>query len=442
MKMPRPIDADGADNTYSQSRGVIVAHRTKRPAKRKESSPAKPAKPEKPYPGFPLFPHDSGQWAKKIRGKLHYFGVWADPNKALEKLNREYPYLKDGRTPPPEHISADGITLRELANDYLASKESKVNDGSLSVKAFRDYHRTCEIILDAIGKDRRVDDLRPDDFRKYRSKLAKRFSVTTLSNEITRARMIFNYAYENELIDKPVRYGQEFDYPPKKQIRRHRNQSGRKDFTRDEVLQILGKADIHMRAMIHLGLNCGFGNADCGKLTLAAVDLETGWVTFPRVKTEIERRIPLWSETVQALRKSLENRPEPKSKDDAGLFFITAKTRWGWYRTKLKKPKGDEKPEGPKDEFLIDSIGTVFAKILRELGINGRRGFYGFRHCFETVAGESRDQVAVNAIMGHADNTMAANYRHGISDDRLLAVVNVVREWLWPADESGEESAE
>jgi hypothetical protein len=45
------------------------------------------------------------------------------------------------------------------------------------------------------------------------------------------------------------------------------------------------------------------------------------------------------------------------------------------------------------------------------------------RHTFETIGGESRDQVAVNHIMGHADNSMAGVYRERIQR-RLRAVVN------------------
>jgi hypothetical protein len=42
-------------------------------------------KPAKPRPDFPLFPHATRRWARKIRGKLHCFGPWDDPDGALQK---------------------------------------------------------------------------------------------------------------------------------------------------------------------------------------------------------------------------------------------------------------------------------------------------------------------------------------------------------------------
>ena len=51
------------------------------------------------------------------------------------------------------------------------------------------------------------------------------------------------------------------------------------------------------------------------------------------------------------------------------------------------------------------------------------------RRLFRTVADESRGQPAVMHLTGHAPDAgdMGAVYRLGISDDRLRAVVEVVR---------------
>ena len=52
----------------------------------------KPARvrPSKPYPEFPLTPHPAGYWCKKIRGKVHYFGPWGDPDGAM---GHEVPHM-------------------------------------------------------------------------------------------------------------------------------------------------------------------------------------------------------------------------------------------------------------------------------------------------------------------------------------------------------------
>ena len=65
-----------------------------------------------------------------------------------------------------------------------------------------------------------------------------------------------------------------------------------------ELHTILESAGLQLRAMVLLGINCGFGNADCGQVS--KLDLSGGWVNFPRPKTGIPRRCPLWPETTEA----------------------------------------------------------------------------------------------------------------------------------------------
>lgn len=166
--------------------------------------------------------------------------------------------------------------------------------------------------------------------------------------------------------------------------------------------------------MILLGINCGFGNADCGKLPKDALDLAGGWVNFPRPKTGIPRRCPLWPETVAALRDALARRPEPKDPALAGLVFVT---KYG----KAWAKDGYESPVSQEMAKLLRSLG------LRRPGLN----FYALRHGFETVGGESRDQVAVDAIMGHVRDDMASVYRERVSDERLKAVTDHVHAWLF-----------
>jgi hypothetical protein len=54
-------------------------------------------RPAKARPDFPLFARANGQWAKKIQGKLHYFGAWDDPGTAEDNYHRQEPELDGNR---------------------------------------------------------------------------------------------------------------------------------------------------------------------------------------------------------------------------------------------------------------------------------------------------------------------------------------------------------
>src|SRR5262245_13354745 len=133
---------------------------------------SKPAKPDKPYPEFPLFPHAAGVWAKKIRGKLHYFGPWEDPDGALTKYEAQKEALHTGRKPRPD---PEAVMVKDVVNAFLNHKQDLLNAGELAPRTWREYKDTCDLLVARLGKQRRADDLGPEDFASLRNHMAQRW---------------------------------------------------------------------------------------------------------------------------------------------------------------------------------------------------------------------------------------------------------------------------
>src|SRR5579871_441168 len=171
---------------------------------------AHPSKPAKPYADFPLFPHATKRWAKKIRGQMHYFGPWADPDGALAKYEEQKHALHAGRKHREE---TEGATLKDLCNRFLNAKQAAVDCGELTNRSWQDYKAACDLIVRHFGKGRLVADLDPEDFEALRKKMARRWGPVTLGNVIQRVRVVFKYAFDNDLVDRPTRYGQAFKRP-------------------------------------------------------------------------------------------------------------------------------------------------------------------------------------------------------------------------------------
>jgi hypothetical protein len=176
----------------------------------------------KALPGVPADPPPSGQFCKKIRAKRFYFGSVADSEAALERYHRHSQGLHSGQT--TRIGRADELTVAGLANKFLAAKERKREAGSIEAATFVEYHRDCELMVSHFGRDRSVASITRKGLGAFREFLGRGVNATTLNNPVGNARSIFKFAYEDELIEKPVRFGEAFRRPERRILRRARGE--------------------------------------------------------------------------------------------------------------------------------------------------------------------------------------------------------------------------
>jgi integrase len=366
-------------------------------------------KPEKPDPDFPLTPRADGRWMKKIHGKLYYFTGESD------EARRQYEDLV-------ERLGKDEDTrhkVRDLCNLFLTSKKTDLEAGQIAQRTFDDYRAITDRIVAHFGRLRPLEELSVSDAEALRKRLIKGVSLKTQSNRIQRARCVFKWGVDRLILDKPFHLW--LKTVPRKKLRQHKQQQPSRILSADELRQLIEAAPCPLKAMILLGVNCGFGNSDCADLAFRHLDLDDAWHDFPRPKTGESRRGRLWPETVAAIRDAVAKRPRPRQEEHDDRVFLTKYgTLW------------------VKEDRKTSPLSSEFRKLAQEERIY-RPGvsFYSLRHVFETVAGGSTDQVAVNYVMGHVDESIAREYRHSIEDERLELVADYVHQWLFQKPAKG-----
>ena len=240
------------------------------------------------------------------------------------------------------------------------------------------------------------------DLQNYKRRLQKRYgSVYRLNLHISILKALFHWARKNEILE---------GIPNIDAISRgkivHRE---RFTFSTEQIHKLLSFADVKMRAMIWLGLNCGFGCPDCAELKWADLDLVNARVTLPRRKTGILRDLPLWPETVESLEKV------PRT---GKLVFYTS--RVNPYMQTLVKPDGN----GNGKYATLNTITTKFSRLIKKSGLDVPKGtgFYTLRRTAATIAARSGDPFAVQRLLGHADLQMATRYVQNVSaqTDRVI----------------------
>lgn len=382
----------------------------------------KGTKPDKPRPDFPLTAHNSGTWCKKISGQLLHFGPWNDPEGAEKRLDEHLRAKRTGQRPRTVHGS---LTVRELANRFMSHQHARAKAGEIALRSFGDSKGAVDDFTARVGLDTLVGDLVPEHFAAHRARLRERFGAHALSRNVTLVRQMFKWAFDSDLIDRPVKFGPGFDKPSAKELRKGKRKLL---YTPDEIRRLIDGAGVPLKAIILLGINCGFGNADIGALPADAVDLDSGVIDYRRTKTGFARRCLLWRETIDALKAAKAARPKPASDQNAGLFFVT---RFGspFWRETAREERGVM-----KGADFVDAVSVQFNKLAYTLGVKvaakdrtmgvgpDGRGFYTLRRTHRTFSDECKDPHAAALVMGHDFGSVAGLYVQHIDDSRLRAI--------------------
>jgi hypothetical protein len=87
------------------------------------TKPQNSTKPAKPYPGYPLWAHTCGQWCETDKGHLRFYGVWADPEGALDA------YKQDNGSAGSD--VSDEFLLRDVLRAYDDEKKALLDTGKI-----------------------------------------------------------------------------------------------------------------------------------------------------------------------------------------------------------------------------------------------------------------------------------------------------------------------
>ena len=347
---------------------------------------------------FPLTRHPTGQYCKKIKGKIRYFGT--DKKKALERYLAQATYLH-GSQSLMQKASNGKMPLRQLCDLYLQYQHSRLLAGALTPKHYNDSIDSLGRLMSFLGQSCRIESISTLDLQNYKRKLQSVYSVDRQNLHVSIMKAMFHWARRNDVLETIPN----IDAISKGKIVHQEMYT----FNSEQIKKLLSAADVKMQAMIWLGLNCGFGCTDCGKLKWRDLNLKNGRVRLPRNKTGVGRNFPLWPETTKALKEL------PRS---GQLVFYTSQGQ-PWVTTVIKT-NGD----GGREYTSVNRITPTFSRLMKKVGIHAPKGtgFYALRRTAATVAARSGDPFAVQRLLGHVDLTMATRYVQDVSEqtDRVI----------------------
>jgi integrase len=414
--------------------------------------------PKLPYEGFPLRPHRNGHWYRSIwnshskKSEQFYFGSWVDDPKGERAMrDPEIGWLvrRDaimaGIDNARVQLAVDNMALGDLMARFLTFKRGKVVSGELSLTTLNGYLQETERFVSFQKPSTPVGNLRPEHFSAYMRHLIENRKLGRFARKrvVTYINTFIRYGSKNGWVTAP-NCGTEWVTPATDpdSMRLARARAGVMDYSErivsgTEIDKLLDRSQPAFKAMILLGVNCGLGPADLGRLRWNMLSLNKRKLTFPRPKTGVMRVGYIWHKTRDALlrvRTLKHNQVALAREGESSLVFITRKGLPYYREAEVHSlmEVGGEKIKKLVGVRVDNAVLRTFRRMARELELDGV-SFYRLRHTFKTLGKKGRDREALDLMMGHRDRSCGRVYDHEeISMRRVRRVAKVVYQRLWP----------
>ena len=170
------------------------------------------------------------------------------------------------------------MTLKQLCDMYLNYQYSKLQANDLTPRHHNDQIDSLNKLQTFLGQGRKIKSISTLDLQNYKRKLQRHYgSFCRLNLHISIMKAMFHWARKNDVLNKNI--------PNIDAISRGKITHKEKGtFSSEQINRLLSCADVKMRAMIWLGLNCGFGCTERMsrfQLKVRWLPLATSYATLP-----------------------------------------------------------------------------------------------------------------------------------------------------------------
>jgi integrase len=379
----------------------------------------------------PLCIHPKGYQAS-IGGRTHWIAGKVSVADALRSYHRKAAAIMGDAKPltSVKPVASNvRVQLHTILNRWLHLQRERAEQKKITAGMYEQY-KLSAVRINAATTGWLVEDWTPTNSEELHTELVEKWGEDFARRAMTHLKIAADHAADRDWIAAPIRLGANL-------IRKLTARPARgmkwKLYTVAQVRMILTAAAEdakathgpkriaaeQLHAMILLCLNGGYGAKEVSDLPWAAVDLDGAIIDHNRGKTEefnVPHIVPLWPETVAALRLVRVQRP-----DDTLVF----RTREGnpWCRREAKFDKGRL-----TRATNHDNVAWRFNGLVRRLGLKiDGESFYKLRHVHSSIADAFQDRHATYPLTGHQIPGVKHNYVK-VAVERIREVVNYLRQ--------------